>query len=149
MRAPLVALAAAALLAGCSAPEEAAAPAPPTAAPAADSALPVATPVAVGGPPPAFAADYPGATMQDAIGVAQPGRRGGMRSFTTRDAPDKVLAFYKAKAAAAGLSGLPETTDPRGTTILSLGGEAGDLVVGVMPERGQTGVMLTWSAPAN
>jgi hypothetical protein len=51
---------------------------------------------------PDFAPVYPGAKMQGSVTAQTPG--GGMFSFESTDAPDKVVAFYKDKAASAGLT---------------------------------------------
>lgn len=53
---------------------------------------------------PDFAPVYPGAAIQSsAAGIGDANTNGGMVVFTTSDAPDKVLAFYRGKAQANGL----------------------------------------------
>lgn len=53
---------------------------------------------------PAFAPVYPGAAIQSsAAGIGDDKTNGGMVVFTTPEAPDKVLAFYRDKAKANGL----------------------------------------------
>ena len=51
---------------------------------------------------PDFAPTYPGAQVK--VSVASPTEGGGTFAFETSDAPDKVIAFYKNKAASAGLA---------------------------------------------
>ncbi|MBI5940317.1 MAG: hypothetical protein HY859_07815 [Caulobacterales bacterium] len=53
---------------------------------------------------PAFAQVYPGGQIQSsAAGIGDAKTNGGMVVFTTADAPDKVLAFYRSQAQASGL----------------------------------------------
>lgn len=53
---------------------------------------------------PTFAPVYPGGQVQSsAAGIGDAKTNGGMVVFTTADAPDKVLTFYRGKAQANGL----------------------------------------------
>jgi hypothetical protein len=50
---------------------------------------------------PDFAPAYPGGQVK--VSVASQAERGGTFAFETSDAPDKVIAFYKDRAKSAGL----------------------------------------------
>lgn len=52
---------------------------------------------------PAYAPAYPGATITSVMTTAAGGEGGSMATFETADPPAKVIAFYKALAAKAGL----------------------------------------------
>ncbi|WP_448659515.1 hypothetical protein ACPVPU_03365 [Sphingomonas sp. CJ99] len=84
---------------------------------------------------PAFAPIYPGATITAAVtGSAQEAK--GMVSFTTGDTPDKVIAFYRERATAAGLVAQAEA-NMGGARILTMGRQ-GD---------GEAALQLTVSPP--
>lgn len=51
-----------------------------------------------------YAPAYPGGEVGASFAGSSKDGAGGMVSFTTSDSPDQVVAFYKARAAAAGLS---------------------------------------------
>lgn len=54
---------------------------------------------------PTFAPVYPGGAIQSsAAGIGDADTDGGMVVFTTSDSPDRVLAFYRDKAKASGLT---------------------------------------------
>lgn len=53
---------------------------------------------------PAYAPAYPGAAVTASFSGNSGDGEGGMVSFTTSDSPDKIVDFYKAKAAAAGMT---------------------------------------------
>lgn len=52
---------------------------------------------------PAYAAPYPGARVEGGFSGSSEGKVGAVTTFTTADPPEKVIAFYKERAAAAGL----------------------------------------------
>lgn len=83
---------------------------------------------------PAFAPQYPGSTVMGSATFAGTGAEGGAGSMVTQqtsDAPDKVMAFYKAKVTEAGMKIGMETNTPEG----------GMLAVGTPGEKG--GMMIT------
>lgn len=97
---------------------------------------------------PAFAALYPGAVVEGdptvADGMAGPG---GLLTFTTSDAPQAVVDFYKTRAEAAGLS--PVMAMNQGEAIAYGAGspEGATIQVVASPaEAGSTSVQLSWSA---
>ena len=51
-----------------------------------------------------YAPAYPGGEVGASFSGSSNDGAGGMVTFTTSDSPDKVVEFYKARAAAAGLS---------------------------------------------
>lgn len=51
-----------------------------------------------------YAPAYPGGEVGASFAGSSKDGAGGMVTFTTSDSPDKVVTFYKARAAAAGLS---------------------------------------------
>lgn len=68
---------------------------------------------------PAFAPVYPGATVT-ASATGNPEEAKGMVSLATTDSADEVIAFYRAKAVAAGLAEQAEM-NMSGTRILAMG----------------------------
>lgn len=128
-----------------------AAPAAPVAAPSADVA-PAPTPTAVvpalpGAPD--YAALYPGAEVdgRPTIGAGDAGA-GGLVTFRTRATPDEVVAFYKARAEAAGMRTVMGMNQGDARAY-GAAGEANDgprlQVVAAPGEGGDTSVQLTWS----
>lgn len=145
MRAMVVgAVLACALLAGCGRPttepgaENGSAPA---ASGAATRSAEPAT-VADASPPP-FAPEYPGSEVITNISAVENGHPGGIFAFRTPDAPSKVLAFYRARAVAAGMTAPPVASADQ---IFMARGGAGDLSVTVSPVEGATHGQVTWSA---
>lgn len=94
---------------------------------------------------PAFAPAYPGGRVVANMNAVEGGRRGGVFAFQTADAPDKVLAFYRAKAQAAGLTE-ESNADAAGSRIYAAKGDAGELGVTIAPAEGQHYVQVTWGA---
>ena len=99
---------------------------------------------------PAFAAVYPGAQVSGPSTVANsPDGTGGIISFTTEADPDTVVAFYRQKAEAAGLS---STMGMNQGKARAYGAMAADnpgtslRVVADPIDDGATSVQLTWSA---
>lgn len=121
---------------------DAAAPAP--AKPAASAAGPLAAPGA-----PAFAALYPGATM-DAPAITASGASGpgGIATYTTDAGPDAVIAFHRARAEAAGLSSAMAMNqgEARAYGAASPNSGASLQVVASTTQDGPTSVQLSWSA---
>ncbi len=111
------------------------------------SAEPAPTPPIVAGAP-AFAALYPGGVVEGeptiADGVAGPG---GLLTFTTPDAPQAVVDFYKSRAEASGLS--PVMAMNQGEAIAYGAGSPKGATIQVVAspaDSGGTSVQLSWSA---
>ena len=132
-------------------PEASASPASPV-----DAAVPVAseTPETAAGPlaspgAPAFAAIYPGATLEapavTASGSAGPG---GIATYTTEADPDAVIAFHRGRAEAAGLSSAMAMNQGEARAYGAASPESGASlqVVASATEDGPTSVQLSWSA---
>ncbi|WP_027442471.1 hypothetical protein [Erythrobacter cryptus] len=77
---------------------------------------------------PAFAPIYPGGVITASV-TGKPGEAQGMVAFTTADSADEVIAFYRERGKAAGLSEQGEM-NMSGTRILSMG--AGDAAAAAM-----------------
>ena len=123
------------------APATAAAATPPAGA---ASALPAAAGA------PAFAVIYPGAELKGPATVAQgPAGPGGIVQFTTDAEPEAVIAFYRQRAAAAGLK--PINSMNRGDAQAYSAGDGasgrGKLlqVIATRIEDGPTDVQLDWT----
>jgi hypothetical protein len=120
-----------------------------------DAAVPAtAEPAAPAGPlaapgAPAFAALYPGATMDapaiTASGAAGPG---GIATYTTDADPDAVIAFHRARAEASGLSSAMAMNQGEARAYGAASPENGASlqVVASATEEGPTSVQLSWSA---
>lgn len=127
-----------ALLAACDGPraDEGAANGEATGLRAADSAP-------VEQAPPAFAAGYPGGEIITTIAAVENGRPGGIFAFRTDDSPAQVLAFYRERARAAGM------TAPRVASadeIFMAQGEGGDVTVTTTEIDGRTHAQVTWTS---
>lgn len=146
-------------LTGCDGRSEAApetslppiAEAPPVETVAALAAEPdVAPPTADGAP--VFAALYPGAQIEGPATVASgPTGPGGLITFTTDDAPEAVIAFYRQRAEAAGLAPVMAMNqgEARAYGAAARAANGATLQVVASPgEGGRTSVQLTWSAGA-
>jgi len=98
---------------------------------------------------PAFAAAYPGGTLITVMAGNADGKASGMATFETTDAPDKVIAFYKDKAAAAGLTKVTSMAG-NGMTMFGASDESGDRVLSVQasPGGGKTTGSGTFAEPA-
>lgn len=139
-----------AALGACHDPVQQAAEAKP--APAAEARVvtpsrPASTPVRTDGTP-AFAEIYPGARLEgNATTAAGAQGQGGMVTFTTEDAPDQVIAFYRTRAQSAGLSDMMALN--QGAVQGYGAGRQADgasLNVVASPVEDRTSVQLTWSA---
>jgi hypothetical protein len=72
---------------------------------------------------PAFAPVYPGAKIESSLSGSGPEGSGGVLVMTTKDAPDKVAAFYEARIKAANLG---DTTRFSNNDMQMIGGTAGE-----------------------
>lgn len=126
------------------------------AAPTADArapTAPAATPVADTAPPavqgaPAFAVLYPEARVEASPTLAD-GGRGGIMSFTVADAPEEVIAFYRARAEASGLKSVMAMNQGAVRAYGASGGDAASAELQVVASPTQDGgasVQLSWSA---
>jgi hypothetical protein len=95
---------------------------------------------AVSGPD--WARPYPGSRVVSAIDI--PAEGGGMTTFETTANPDTVIAYYRERAADAGLPvGATMTTgDMRQYAAQADNGQA--LTVIVTPNEGRSSVNVTW-----
>ncbi|MBP7649769.1 MAG: hypothetical protein KA085_06695 [Phenylobacterium sp.] len=113
--------------------------------PAAETKTAAAAPIPCEGLP-EYAPVYPGAKVTLCTqGEAAPGKIGGAVGFTSPDAPGAILAFYRAKAAASGMSGID------GDVAIVFRADDGPRVVRiqVLPEAGGSSTaILTWEAAA-
>ena len=120
-------------------------------APAADVEPAPAAAASIDGAP-AFAALYPGAQADGPAAVANgPTGPGGLITFTTDAVPDAVVAFYKQRAEAAGLSPVMAMNqgEARAYGAAARKENGATLQVVAAPgEGGLTSVQLTWSAGA-
>ena len=157
-------LMAAMALAGCGqAPADEAALAGDAAAGATDAAAPVAAEVRVATPAPggaaalpaapgapAFAVIYPGGAVSGPPTVARgpDGAPGGILSFTTEATPEVVVAFYRQRAEAAGLSSVMAMNQGEARAYGAVAQDRGDKlhVVATPLEDGPTNVQLDWTA---
>lgn len=87
---------------------------------------------------------YPGAKVVSNISGSAQGRGGAMVTMTTRDAPDRVGAFYKAEAKKRGLTSNVAESTMGGMSNFTAENAAGDkLVANVSPgQNGENQVML-------
>lgn len=119
-------------------------PESPMAGPTAMEVAPASTDTA----PPTFAVLYPGATVvgDPVVGTGDAGT-GGIVTFTTEAGPDTVIAFYRERAEAAGLSSVMAMNQGDARAYGAVKAEAGaNLQVVASPgEAGQTSVQLSWS----
>lgn len=121
------------------------------AAPTAPSAPVAADALAIDGAP-AFAAVYPGAQIDSPATLASgPTGPGGLVTFTTEATPETVIAFYRQRAEAAGLSPVMAMNqgEARAYGAAARKENGATLQVVAAPgEGGLTSVQLTWSAGA-
>lgn len=130
--------------------EAEAAPAPvlaplPTTSPA--EALPAAAAAAPGAP--TFAVLYPGAAADSpALSADGPDGPGGLVTYTTQADPDAVIAFYRQKAEAAGLSSVMAMNQGLARAYGAAATDVGASlqVVASPTDDGETSVQLSWSA---
>lgn len=92
---------------------------------------------------PDFAPAYPGAKVQTSMAGSSKDGKGGMVSFSTSDPADKVLDFYKTRAAAAGIKTVM-STEQGNSRSFSAGDEASgrSLNVSATSEGGNTQVTV-------
>lgn len=127
-------------------------PAAPTSAAAAAAPSVAATAVEPRPPlpgAPAYAAIYPGGEL-DGSPTAASGSAGdgGLVTFTTEASPDAVVAFYKSRAEAAGLTSTlgMNQGDARAYGAAGAGADGASLQVVASPaSEGETSVQLSWS----
>ena len=130
--------------------EPAAAPVAATvdAAPPADTPA-AATPTSVLDHAPAFAPLYPGAviTQPATPGRSPDGGLGGIVTFTTPDSPDAVIAFYRKRAEAAGLTQIGAMNRGEAKAYGAGKAEGGPFlnVVADPVAEGETSVQLSWT----
>jgi hypothetical protein len=125
------------------------APAQPTVdAPAPGPTETAATPAGSGAP--AFAPLYPGANLSQPASTAMGpgGAPGAIVTFTTPDSPDAVIAFYKARAEAAGLAQVRALNQGDARAYGAANADRGlalDVVADQVAE-GETSVQLSWTS---
>lgn len=98
---------------------------------------------------PAYAAIYPGGEIEGAPTTASGAAGdGGLVTFTTEASPDAVVAFYKSRAEAAGLTSTlgMNQGDARAYGAAGIGDAGASLRVVASPaSEGETSVQLSWS----
>jgi hypothetical protein len=99
---------------------------------------------------PAFAVVYPGGEVSGPATVARgpDGSPGGILSFTTEATPDTVVAFYRQRAEAAGLSSVMAMDQAGARAYGAVAQDRGDKlhVVATPVADGPTNVQLDWTA---
>lgn len=114
----------------------------------ATAALPAALPAAPGAP--AFAVVYPGGSVSGPATVARgpDGAPGGILSFTTEATPETVVAFYRQRAEAAGLSSVMAMDQGGARAYGAVAQDRGEKlhVVATPIDDGPTSVQLDWTA---
>lgn len=126
----------------------------PTAPAAADARVDAADPAAPALPAapgaPAFAVVYPGGSVAGPATVARgpDGAPGGILSFTTEASPETVVAFYRQRAEAAGLSSVMAMDQGGARAYGAVAQDRGDKlhVVATPVDNGPTSVQLDWTA---
>jgi hypothetical protein len=94
---------------------------------------------------PDFAPAYPGAQVK--VSVASQTQGGGTFAFETSDAPEKVIAFYKDKAASTGLAEkLNMNANGALTYMASAGDDKKTLQVIAAKTGASTNVQVYWAA---
>lgn len=91
---------------------------------------------------------YPGAKITNVLPSTADGKAGGMTRFQSADPPGQIIAFYKARAAAAGL-GKVSSMQTQGTEMFGATNAAGDrqLSVNVTVGDGRTTGPVSYSVP--
>jgi len=124
------------------------APAASTAAVSPAVATPAA-PAAEASGTPAFATVYPGGQVSGSPTVANgPDGTGGIVSFTTPADPDTVVAFYRQRAEAAGLSSIMGMNQGEARAYGAVAADNAGTSLRVVADPvddGVTSVQLTWS----
>jgi hypothetical protein len=99
---------------------------------------------------PSWVPKYPGSEGTSTFSLSGSGSdnaEGGSFAFTTHDAPDKVLSFYKDKAQELGLKVKMNTTTPSGTMFVATDdAEKRSLTTIVGTSDGSTGVSVTYTS---
>lgn len=93
----------------------------------------------------AYAPAYPGAKVTTSMAGTSEDGTGGMVTFETSDSPQKVVDFYKPRAAAAGLGNV-SNMDMNGTKIFGAGDEATGRTLSIQASvaDGKTTAMLSY-----
>ncbi|MDO9247028.1 MAG: hypothetical protein Q7U11_11225 [Phenylobacterium sp.] len=114
--------------------------------PAAETKTAAAAPISCAGLPD-YAPVYPGAKITLCTqGDSTPGKIGGAVGFTSRDAPDTVMARYRGIAAAAGLKTSMDL-DQGGSKVFSAMDGDRTMRIQALPEAdGGATAILTWGA---
>lgn len=127
---------------------EADAPAVAETRPAEMAPATAALPAAPGAPD--FAVVYPGGSVSGPATVARgpDGSPGGILSFTTDATPETVVAFYRQRAEAAGLSSVMAMDQGGARAYGAVGEDRRDKlhVVATAVDDGPTNVQLDWTA---
>ena len=93
---------------------------------------------------PDFAPAYPGAQVK--VSVASQTEGGGVFAFETSDAPENVIAFYKDKAASAGLTEkLNMNANGAWTYMAGAGDDKKQLQVVATRTGASTNVQVSWA----
>jgi len=92
----------------------------------------------------AFPLAYPGGQQVMDVNSNDNGKPGRLYGFNTSDSPEKVMAFYKAKAEAAGMKETATVTTGESLTY-GASGEKGDFAVVIARQGPQNYVQATWS----
>jgi len=98
---------------------------------------------------PAFAAVYPGATLEgDPTTAGGPAGPGGILTFTTEASPEAVIDFYRDRAEASGLAPVMSMNqgEARAYGAARAETDASVQVVASPADDGVTSVQLSWSA---
>jgi len=92
-----------------------------------------------------YAPAYPGAKVTTSMAGTSDDGTGGMVTFETSDSPQKVVDFYKPRAAAAGLGNV-SNMDMNGTKIFGAGDEATGRTLSIQASvaDGKTTAMLSY-----
>lgn len=92
-----------------------------------------------------YAPAYPGAKVTTSMAGNSDEGAGGMVSFETSDSPEKVVDFYKPRAAAAGLTNV-SNMDVNGAKIFGASDEATGRSLGIQASvaDGKTTALLTY-----
>ncbi len=98
---------------------------------------------------PSGPAAAPGAPSLDqpAVTASGPAGPGGLVTYTTEADPEAVIAFYKARAEAAGLASTMAMNQGEARAYSAVGSGAGSnlQVVASPTDAGETSVQLSWS----
>ncbi|MBY0400515.1 hypothetical protein K2X89_09490 [Myxococcota bacterium] len=97
---------------------------------------------------PAYAPAYPGGSLVSTMAGDTDGKAGAIATFQTSDTPEKVIDFYRERAAAAGLDKVTNMAVPD-MTIFAATDASGDtgLSVQVSASDGITTASVTYSEP--